>query len=316
MPNVDRRAVENVLRQALRQWLPDSQASDDGAPQQAKEIFESAEALAIREEIVTVGKKLWLREYVDGNGGNISCRISPDYVICTPTQCSKGDLSTHDLALVNLANQRILGSRPHTSELLLHLEIYKAVPSARAVIHCHPPHATAYAIAGLVPPGDVLPEQEVYVGPVALSPYETPGTKAFAETVTPYVQTHNTILLANHGLVCWADTVTHAEWLVEVMDAYCRTLLLASSLGAPIRNIPPEKIEGILQIKKRLGLTDARMDPRMHQAAPSLLREASREIITGSAPSREERKSGNEEAFEALVLSIAEQVVRFAAGGK
>jgi L-fuculose-phosphate aldolase len=304
--------VENFLRQGLRQWMPDSQASDDDVSELAKSVFESPEARAIKEEIVAVGKKLWLREYVDGNGGNISYRISHDYVICTPTQCSKGDLSTHDLALVNLANKRILGSRPHTSELLLHLEIYKAVPSARAVIHCHPPHATAYAITGLLPPGDVIPEQEVYVGPVALSPYETPGTEAFAETVKPHVQTHNTILLANHGVVCWADTVTHAEWLVEVMDAYCRTLLLASSLGAPIRNIPPEKIEGILQIKKRLGLSD----PRMEQAAPSVLPEASREIITGSTPSREAGNSWNEEAFEALVVSITEQVMRFAADGK
>jgi len=304
--------VENFLRQALRQWLLDRSASDESVSGLAKEVFESPEARAIKEEIIAVGKKLWQREYVDGNGGNISCRICHDYVICTPTQCSKGDLSTDDLALVNLANQRILGARPHTSELLLHLEIYKSVPNARAVIHCHPPHATAYAITELIPPGDVLPEQEVYVGPVALSPYETPGTKAFAETVRPYVQTHNTILLANHGLVCWADTVTHAEWLVEVMDAYCRTLLLAASLGAPIRNIPPEKIEGILQIKKRLGLSDARME----QAAPSVLNEASGERITGITPSREGWKRWDEEAFEALVVRMTEQVVSFATGGK
>ncbi len=312
MPDVDPRVVENFFRQALRQWVPDGQASDDGVSEVAKGVFESPEARAIKEEIVAVGKKLWLREHVDGNGGNISYRISHDYVICTPTQCSKGDLSTADLALVNLANQRILGPRPHTSELLLHLEIYKAVPSAKAVIHCHPPHATAYAITGLIPPGDVIPEQEVYVGPVALSPYETPGTQAFAETVKPYVQTHNTILLANHGLVCWADTLTHAEWLVEVMDAYCRTLLLASSLGAPIRNIPPEKIEGILQIKRRLGLSDARME----QALPSVLPEASGEIASGNPPAREGENSWNDEAFEALVTSLTEQVMSFARGGK
>ena len=304
--------VENFFRQALRQWLPDGQAADDGVAEVAKRVFESPEARAIKEEMVAVGRKLWLREYVDGNGGNISYRISPDYVICTPTQCSKGDLSTDDLALVNLANQRVLGARPHTSELLLHLEIYKAVPSARAVIHCHPPHATAYAITGLVPPGDVIPEQEVYVGPVALSPYETPGTQAFADTVKPYVQAHNTILLANHGLVCWADSLTHAEWLVEVMDTYCRTLLLASSLGAPIRNIPPEKIEGLLQIKKRLGLRD----PRMEQAPPSVPPEPGGGVVTGSAASPAAGKASNEDAFEALVLSLTEQVMRFAKGGK
>ncbi|HEV2380442.1 MAG TPA: class II aldolase/adducin family protein [Terriglobia bacterium] len=305
--------MEDILRQALRQCLPDCQASDGDLNGPADEVFNSSEARAIKDEIVAAGKKLWLREYVDGNGGNISCRISRDHVICTPTLRSKGDLSIHDLALVSLTNERLLGALLHTSELLLHLEIYNAVPSAKAVIHCHPPHATAYAITGLVPPGNVTPEQEVFVGPVALSPYETPGTKAFAETVLPYVRNHNTILLANHGLVCWADTVTHAEWLVEVMDAYCRTLILASSLGAPIRNIPQEQIVNLLQIKKRLGLPDARFEP----AAPASVPEASGEPVTESASSGEgERVWNNEEAFEALVASIAEQVMAFANGGE
>ena len=103
-------------------------------------------------------------------------------------------------------------TKPRTSELLLHLEIYKAVPEAKAVVHCHPPHATAYAITGRVPPNLIIPEFEILVGKVAIAPYETPGTQAFAETVLPYVKQHNTMLLANHGIVCWADTVTHAEW--------------------------------------------------------------------------------------------------------
>ena len=88
---------------------------------------------------------------------------------------------------------------------------------------------------------------------MAIAPYDTPGTKSFAETVLPYVQSHNTILLENHGVVCWADTVTHAEWCVEVVDTYCRTLILASQLGAPIRQISEAKISGLLEIKKRLG---------------------------------------------------------------
>src|ERR1019366_1682625 len=93
---------------------------------------------------------------------------------------------------------------------------------------------------------------------VALAPYDTPGTQVFAETVLPFVQSHNTILLANHGVVCWADTVTHAEWCVEVIDTYCRTLILAAQLGSPITRIPLDKIQDLLAIKRRLGLPDAR----------------------------------------------------------
>jgi L-fuculose-phosphate aldolase len=99
---------------------------------------------------------------------------------------------------------------------------------------------------------------------VALSPYETPGTQKFAETVIPFVKNHNTVLLANHGVICWADTVTHAEWYVEVLDTYCWTLMLANQIGAPISYITPEKTSDLLDLKKRLGLPDAR-----HGAAQS-----------------------------------------------
>ena len=221
-------------------------------------LFSSPEAEAVKAEIVAVGRKLWQRMYVDGNGGNISFRIGPNAVICTPTLVSKADLRPEDLCLVDLAGNQLAGGRARTSEILLHLEIYKAVPEAKAAVHCHPPHATAYAIVGRVPPTCVIPEFEVFVGRVALTPYETPGTQKFAETVIPYVKNHNTVLLANHGVICWADTVTHAEWYVEVLDTYCWTLMLANQIGEPISYISPEKTSDLLSLKKRLGLPDAR----------------------------------------------------------
>lgn len=224
-----------------------------------EKLFHSPEAETIKAEIVEVGRKLWMRQYVDGNGGNISYRLTDEAVICTPTLVSKADLKPQDLCLVDLDGKQLAGGRPRTSEILLHLEIYKSVPAAKGVVHCHPAHATAYAITGRVPPTCVIPEFEVFVGKVALSPYETPGSKKFAETVVPYVKTHNTVLLANHGIVCWADTVTHAEWFVEVVDTYCWTLMLASQLGAPLSHITPDKAEDLIAIKQKLGLPDARI---------------------------------------------------------
>jgi L-fuculose-phosphate aldolase len=223
-------------------------------------LFYSAEAEARKAEIVAVGRKLWQRAYVDGNGGNISYRIGENAVLCTPTLVSKADLTPEDLCLVDLEGKQLAGCRPRTSEILMHLEIYKVVPEAKAVVHCHPPHATAYAITGRVPPTCVIPECEVFIGKVALVPYETPGTQAFADAVKPFVKNHNTILLANHGIACWADTVTHAEWYAEVVDTYCHTLMLAAQLGAPITHIPPDKAADLLDIKRRLGLPDARLD--------------------------------------------------------
>ena len=195
-----RAMVKSILSHAVLQCVEQGVRSSS-AGEDPLEIFHSPATQLIKEEIVRTGHKLWQRQYVDGNGGNISARISKNYVVCTPTLLSKGDLHVDDLALVDLENRRLCGDRPHTSELLLHLEIYKTVPQARAVVHCHPPYATAHAIAGVVPQPNLVPEQEVFVGPVAITPYETPGTPEFARTIVPVAKNHNTILLTNHGLV-------------------------------------------------------------------------------------------------------------------
>jgi L-fuculose-phosphate aldolase len=267
------------------------------------ELFFSPAIHALKEEIIRTGKKLWVRQYVDGNGGHISARISPRWVICTPTMCGKADIKTEDISLVDLESRQICGDRPRTSEILLHLEIYKAVPEAKAVIHCHPPYATAHAIAGVIPQGNLLPEQEVFVGPVASTPYETPGTIEFARTILPVVKKHNTILLENHGVVSWADTITHAEWLIEVIETYCKTVMIARQLRSPLKEISPEKVADLLAIKRKLGLPDARYpdDPEAVEVdrAQHVLKRAG---ILGTPSPRE---------IDQLVNSLALRVMDF-----
>ena len=219
----------------------------------------SPEAHALRMEIIAVGCKLWERQYVDGNGGNISVRLGDSYLLCTPTMMSKRDMEPADICLSDLDGNILAGDRMRTSELLLHLEIYRSNPRARAVVHCHPPHATAFAMTGTTPPIGLISEYETSIGPAAVAPYETPGTQAFAETVRPFVRDHNTILLSNHGIVCWADTVSHAEWFVETFETYCKTYLIAQQIGKPLKFFPENKIQELLEIKRRLGLPDARM---------------------------------------------------------
>jgi L-fuculose-phosphate aldolase len=279
-------------------------------------ILNSPEAEKIKEEIVAVGRKLWMRQYVDGNGGNISYRIAENAVICTPTLTSKADLKTGDMCLVDLEGKQLAGSKARTSEILLHLEIYKAVPEAKACVHCHPAHATAYAITGRVPITCVIPEYEVFVGKVALSPYETPGTKKFAETVIPYVKNHNTVLLANHGIICWADTVTHAEWYVEVTDTYCWTLMLANQLGSPITHISPTHSDDLLAIKKTLGLPDARHEMKECQLCdlpefPGGIAVMPGAVSGGPAPTS---GGGSPAEVDAIVKSVTDAVMAAFAG--
>ena len=240
-------AAMDVMREPQQQELTPSAASN------------SFEADALRAEMIAVGRKLWQRQYVDGNGGNISARLGSKYVLCTPTMMSKGDLEPADICLSDLDGNILAGDRHRTSEILLHLQIYKANSKARAVVHCHPPHATAFAMTGSAPPNGYISEYEYFIGPAAVAPYETPGTQAFAETILPFVQDHNTILLTNHGVVCWADSVTHAEWLVEIIDTYCRTYLISQQIGRPLTRIPEEKLAELLALKMRAGLPDPRL---------------------------------------------------------
>lgn len=289
--------------------------SNNGNPGKAgaskwEALLKSPEAEKIKAEICAVGKKLWMRSYVDGNGGNISYRLTPDAVLCTPTLTSKFDLTPEHICLVDLQGNQLAGSHPRTSEILLHLEIYKSVPEAKGVVHCHPPHATAYAITGRVPPTCIIPEFEVFVGRVAVSPYETPGTQKFAETVLPFVKSHNTVLLSNHGIVCWADTVTHAEWYAEVLETYCATLLIASQLGTPITHITPEKTSDLLNIKQRLGIPDARFngsgEPRECQLCDC---SEDRAIAIAPPPGSGPSDEPTPEDVEALVKTVTDAVV-------
>ena len=273
-------------------------------------LFSTPEAEAVKKEICHIGRKLWLRQFVDGNGGNISYRIGPNEVICTPTLVSKYDLTPEDLCLVDLEGNQAAGVKPRTSEIRLHLEIYKEVAEAKSVVHCHPPHATAYAITGRVPPNLVIPEFEVFVGKVAISPYETPGTTKFAQTVLPFVRDHNTVLLANHGIVCWADSVTHAEWYAEVLETYCWTLMIAAQLGAPISRISEQQGSDLLAIKKTLGLPDIRFDTsKLKECQLSDLDVPDSIALTpNSCECRDGRPS--EMDLEALVRSVTDAVMQ------
>ena len=146
------------------------------------------------------------------------------------------------------------------------------------------------------------------MGPVALCPYETPGTAASAQAAAPLAREHNTLLLANHGIVCWADTPTHAEWTVEVVEAYCTTMLLASQLDAPIRKIAPAKLAELLALKQRLGLPDARLtqDP-----ATQAVRDACDTVSAEEVCPRPPQSVGIGRAdLEAIVHAVTDAVIR------
>jgi L-fuculose-phosphate aldolase len=210
-----------------------------------------------KQDICEIGRRLYSKGFAAANDGNISVRISDNEVLCTPTLHSKGFLKPDDIATVDMSGKQIAGNKKRSSEALLHLEIYKQRADVKSVVHCHPPHATAFAVAGEPIPQCVLPEVEVFLGDVPITKYETPGGQQFAETILPYVDKTNIILLANHGTVSYGEDVERAYWWTEILDAYCRILLLSLQLGG-VRYFQEEKERELLELKKQWGYEDPR----------------------------------------------------------
>jgi L-fuculose-phosphate aldolase len=223
-------------------------------------FFKTPEIQKLKAEICEVGRRLWQRAYVDGNGGNIAVRVGEDIALCTPTLVSKGFMKPEDMCLVDLEGNQFCGEKKRTSEILMHLQVMKRQPRAVATVHCHPPHATAFAVAGVEPPSCMIPEIEVFIGRVPIAPYRTPGTPEMGKLVADLVEHHNTVLMGNHGAVSWSHvSVEDAYFKMEILEAYCRTVWVASQLGQPLKTFSPQQLQDLLKIKQTLGIPDPRI---------------------------------------------------------
>src|SRR5208282_3222862 len=167
-------------------------------------FFRSPSCHALKLQICDIGWRLWQRAYADGNGGNIAIRVAEGMALCTPTLVSKGFMKPEDMCLVDLDGNQLAGPKKRTSEILMPLQIMKRQARAVATVHCHPPHATAFAVAGVEPPTCMIPEIEVFIGKVLLAPARTPGTREMGKLVADLGDHHNTILMAIHGVVSWS----------------------------------------------------------------------------------------------------------------
>ena len=213
----------------------------------------------IKQEICEIGDRIYKKGFAAANDGNISYRASENEVVCTPTMISKGFMKPDDLCVVDMEGKQISGQRKRTSEIMLHLAIMKARPELKSVVHCHPPHATAFGIAREPVPQCVLPEVEIFLGDVPITAYAIPGGKDFADTILPFVDKSNVIILANHGTVSYGETVEKAYWWTEVLDAYCRMLMLARGLGR-INYFSEPEAQALLDLKGKWGYKDPRAE--------------------------------------------------------
>lgn len=279
----------------------------------------------MKQEICEIGDRIYKKGFAAANDGNITYRINENEVLCTPTMHSKGFLKPEDICTVDMQGNQIAGSKKRSSEALLHLEIMKARPEVRSVVHCHPPHATAFAVAREPIPQCVLPEVEVFLGDVPITKYETPGGQQFAETILPFVKNTNVIVLANHGTVSYGENVERAYWWTEILDAYCRILILAKQVGN-VEYLPQQKAQELLELKQNWGFDDPRLSTEFKNCdicANDIFRESWQESgverrgfpapppmpAGGGAPSVTPRTTPETLSEDSLVQAITDRVM-------
>jgi L-fuculose-phosphate aldolase len=213
------------------------------------------DADGVRREIVRVGRLMYERGLVVSSDGNVSVRLDDGRILATPTQVCKGRMTEDALALVDL-DGKSLNERRVSSEIKMHLLIYRERADVKAVVHAHPPHGTAFAVAGLSIDQPVLSEVILALGCVPLTPYGTPSTEELTDAMRPFVQRHNALLMANHGAVAYGADVWQAFDRMETLEHTAKITILARILGRP-QNISSSDIEKLINVRERAGYLDA-----------------------------------------------------------
>lgn len=188
-----------------------------------------------KQAILDVGQRIYQRGLVAANDGNLSVRVDENALWVTPTGVSKGFMTEEMLVKLDLDGHILSGTHKPSSEIKMHLRIYRENPAVGAVVHAHPPAATAFACAGLPLDKPVLQEAVLLLGPVPLAPFAPPGTDAIADSVAPFCRTHCALLLEYHGAVTWGETLTQAHHRLECLEQLAQVTLYGRMLrgGTP-----------------------------------------------------------------------------------
>ena len=185
----------------------------------------------LRADIVEVGRRLYARGYTASNDGNISVRLDAGRLLMTPKSVCKGFMSPEMMCITDLDGKKLAGERDPSSEMQMHLEVYRQRPDAKAVVHAHPPIATGFAVAGIPLDRAVLAEVVTTLGSVPIAEYATPSTKELPEAVRKYVKAHDGMLLANHGALTLGADLFAAYYKMETIEHFAKISLVARMLG-------------------------------------------------------------------------------------
>lgn len=208
-----------------------------------------------KQSILEVGRRMYAKNFVASNDGNISCKVSENTLWCTPTGVSKGFMTDDMLVLMDTDGNVLRGHYKPSSEMKMHLRVYKENPEVKAVVHAHPPAATSYAIAGLPLNRAILTESVMGIGEIPLAPYAMPGTEEVPDSIAPFVNTHNGCLLANHGALTWAKDVMTAWMRMESIEYYALVSMYTQGLIGQVHELTCDQVDRLIERRTRDGIT-------------------------------------------------------------
>jgi L-fuculose-phosphate aldolase len=208
----------------------------------------------LRDGIVEVGRRLYARGYTASNDGNISVRLDGGRLLMTPKNVCKGFMTADMVVVTDLDGRKIAGDRDPSSEMQMHLEVYRQRPDARAVVHAHPPIATGFAVAGIPLDRAVLAEVITTLGSVPIAEYATPSTKELPDAVRKYVKAHDGMLLANHGALTLGGDLFAAYYKMETIEHFAKISLVARLLGGE-RLLSRQEVDRLQGLRGRYGIS-------------------------------------------------------------
>jgi L-fuculose-phosphate aldolase len=215
-----------------------------------------------KQTILEVGRRMYQKNFVAANDGNISCRVDHDIIWATPTGVSKGFMEEDMLVKMRL-DGTVLSAGPlkPSSEIKMHLRVYQENPEVMGVTHAHPPICTSFAIAGISLDKAIYPEALVNLGTVPCVHYETPGSQGIPDSIAPYCKDYNAVLLANHGALSWGKSLMEAFFRLESMEHYAMVLLYTGSLIGKANVLSCDQVAELMEIRRKMGITGGGVPP-------------------------------------------------------
>src|SRR3954466_1347547 len=207
----------------------------------------------LRADIVEIGRRMYARGYTASNDGNISVRLGPDRLLMTPKSVCKGFMSPDMMCITDLNGRKLQGDRDPSSEMQMHLEVYRQRPDVQAVVHAHPPTATGFAVAGIPLDRAVLAEVLTTLGSIPIAEYATPSTRELPDAVRQYIKAHDGMLLANHGALTVGGDLYSAYYKMETIEHFAKISLVARLLGRE-NLISREEVERLQGLRGSYGI--------------------------------------------------------------